>query len=48
MPLLAQDACWERALTWAEQPQAAEEDVERDIVRPYVAAYLGEERAGWT
>ncbi|WNZ10724.1 hypothetical protein [Streptomyces sp. 11x1] len=46
LPLLAREACWERPLTRAERPQAPEGDATRDIVRSYVAAYLGDERAG--
>jgi hypothetical protein len=47
LPLLAREACWERPLTRAERPQAPERNATREVVRPYVAAHLGDERPGW-
>ncbi len=48
LPLLPREPCWEPPRTHvnahAEYPPP---HAERDIVRPYVAAYLGEERPRW-
>lgn len=45
LPLLPREPCWERRPTRVNVRAEHSVDAEREIVRPYVAAYLGEGEA---
>lgn len=47
LPLLPREPCWEPRRVRATVPAEYPVQAERDLVRPYVTAYLGEERPRW-
>lgn len=48
LPLLPREPCWEPPRTHVNVRTEHPEQAERDLVRPYVTAYLGQERPRWT